>query len=62
MLGGDDDLGVVGVGDEIHCAAHPFEDFAGDHVVGQIADCTDLEGLGLLESEMRGVWRTYAED
>lgn len=45
MLGGDDNLGVVGVGNEVHSAAHPLEDFARNHEVGQIPIGTDLQGL-----------------
>jgi hypothetical protein len=45
MAGSHDDLRLVGIRDEIHGAAHAFEDFAGDHIVGQVAVGADLEGL-----------------
>jgi hypothetical protein len=45
MAGSHDDLRLVGIRDEIHGAAHAFEDFSGDHVVGQVAVGADLEGL-----------------
>jgi hypothetical protein len=41
-----DDLRLVGVRDEIHGAAHAFEYFAGDHVIGEIAVGADLKSLG----------------
>merc|ERR1712070_23272 len=37
MVGQDNNLGGVGVSNEIHCATHALEDFAGDHVVSQVA-------------------------
>lgn len=45
MAGCNNDLGLVGVGDQIHGAAHSLEDFAGDHVVGQIAVSAHLKSL-----------------
>lgn len=46
MARGHDDFRLVGIRDEIHGAAHALEDFAGDHVVGEVAVGADLEGLG----------------
>lgn len=45
MLGGDNDLSVVRIGDKIHGTAHAFEDLAGDHVVGEVTIRADLESL-----------------
>lgn len=66
MIRRHDNLGLVRVRDQIHGAAHALEHFTGDHIVGQVATCADLqraedgyidvstanhaEGLGAVES------------
>lgn len=42
---GNDNLGVVWIGDQIHGSAHALEDLAGNHVIGQVAGSTDLKSL-----------------
>ncbi|KAK1240570.1 hypothetical protein MKX07_004598 [Trichoderma sp. CBMAI-0711] len=44
VLGGDNDFGVLGVGDEVHGAAHALEELARDHEVGEVAGLADLQG------------------
>lgn len=44
MAGGYHNLGIVGVGDQVHCSSHSLEYLAGDHVVGQITVGAHLQG------------------
>ena len=45
MAGGYNNLGLVGVGDQVHGSAHTLEYLAGDHVICQVAVSAHLESL-----------------
>lgn len=45
MTGGYNDLGLVGIRNQVHGTSHALEDPPGDHVVGQVTVGTDLQGL-----------------
>lgn len=64
------DLGLVRVRYQVHRTAHALENLAGDHVVGQVTRCRDLQGAedrhvdvaatdhaeGLAAVESSGTW------
>jgi HD superfamily phosphodiesterase len=45
MAGSNHDLGLVGIGDQIHGTAHTLEYLSWDHVVGQVTVGAHLQGL-----------------
>lgn len=59
VTGCNHDFGLIGIGDQVHCTAHALEDFARNHIVGQIAIGAHLESLE--ESELAAHVKTHLQ-
>jgi len=50
VAGGHNNLGLIGVRDQVHGASHALEDLSGNHVIGKVTLCADLQSLSQLVS------------